>query len=299
MDLLQRLLTQLGLLPVRLLGRFPPGLARGLVRPLAPLMRLTMRRRSKIARRNLALCLPELDAAEREQLLGEHFEQLAESLAEIAIAWQRPGKLDERFGEVIGLDNLAAARSGGRGVLLVTGHATCLEIGARLFGQQVPACGIYRPLRNHGLNEFQNRGRARYAEAMIPRDDLRSMIRHLRAGGVLWYAPDQDFGIERSLFAPFFGVPTATARGLLELARMGRASVLPMYPIKDPASGRVTVYLEPMFEDFPGPEPAADLARYNAFLERRVRQAPAQYWWLHRRFKTQPEGLPARYESGL
>ena len=295
MDLLRRLFTQLGLLPVRLLGRLPPGLARGIVRPLGPLMRLTMRRRRRIARRNLALCLPQLSSARRERLLRKHFVQLAESLAEIAIAWQRPGKLAEEFGEVSGLAHLATARADGHGVLLVTGHATCLEMGARLFGEQVPACGIYRPLRNQSLNAFQNQGRARYAEAMIPRHDLRSMVRHLRSGGVLWYAPDQDFGPERSLFAPFFGIPTATARGLLELARMGRARVVPMYPVKDEQSGRVTVYLEPGFENFPSGEPEADLARFNAFLERRIRQAPAQYWWLHRRFKTTPPGQSDRY----
>lgn len=295
MDFFKRLLTQLGLMPVRLLGRLPPGLARALVRPLAPLMRLGMRRRGQIARRNLALCFPEADSAARERLLRHHFVQLAESLAEIAIAWQRPGTLGTDFGEVTGLAHLAEAQAGGQGVLLVTGHATCLEMAARLFGEQVTACGIYRPLRNPTLNAFQNRGRARYAATMIPRDDLRSMVRHLRAGGVLWYAPDQDFGAERSLFAPFFGIPTATARGLLELARLGRARVVPMYPIKDETTGQVTVHLEPEFEDFPGSEPAADLARFNAFLERRIRQAPAQYWWLHRRFKTSPPGQPDRY----
>lgn len=292
-----RLLTWLALLPIRLLGRLPPGLSRALVRPLAPAMRLAMRRRREIARQNLALCFPDCTPSERDALLREHFRQLAESVAEMAMAWQYPGRLDERFGEVVGLDHLAAAQGQGQGVLLITGHVTCLELGARLFGERVSARGIYRPLRNPVLNAFQNRGRARYADAMIPRDDLRSMVRHLRSGGVLWYAPDQDFGPDRSLFAPFFGLPTATARGLLELARMGRARVLPMYPLKDLTSGRVTVYLEPELTDFPGPDPVADLSRFNEFLERRIRQSPAQYWWLHRRFKTAPPGEPSRYPA--
>jgi Kdo2-lipid IVA lauroyltransferase/acyltransferase len=290
-----RMLTWLGLLPVRGLGRLPPGLARALVRPLGPLMRLTMRRRREIARKNLALCFSEASQVERERLLRAHFRQLAEMFADTAIAWQRPGRLDARLGVVTGLANLEAAMATGQGVLLITGHTTCLELGARLFGEQVAAHGIYRPLRNPVLNDFQNRGRARYAQRMIPRDDLRSMVRHLRGGGVLWYAPDQDFGPERSLFAPFFGHPTATARGLLELARLGRAQVVPMYPIKDEASGRVTVHLEPALAAFPGPDPERDLARFNAFLERRIRQAPSQYWWLHRRFKTSPPGQPDRY----
>lgn len=211
------------------------------------------------------------------------------------MAWQRPGLLDARFGEVIGLDNLDAARSRGEGILLITGHVTCLEIGARLFGERVEATGIYRPLKNPVLEAFQNRGRARYARQMLRRRDLRGMLRHLRSGGVLWYAPDQDMGRDRSTFAPFFGIETATANGILELARLGRATVVPMFPLKDERTGRVTVHVEPAFENFPGDDARADLARFNAFLERYIRQSPAQYWWLHRRFKTAPDGVPARY----
>jgi Kdo2-lipid IVA lauroyltransferase/acyltransferase len=288
-------LTRIGLLPVRVLGRLPPTLARSLTRPLAWPMRKLMRRRREIARSNLRLCFPDCSERQRELVLRDHFRQLAESLAEFAQAWQRPGRFGERDGHLLGLEHLAAARANGRGVLLITGHVTCLETAARLFAEQVPSAGIYRPLRNAVMNEFQNRGRQRYAERMIARDDVRAMVRYLRDGGVLWYAPDQDFGIQRSEFAPFFGIQTATARGILDLARMGRAAVVPMYPIKDERDGRVTVHLEPAFDEFPGPDPVADLTRFNQFLERRIRQAPSQYWWLHRRFKTRPPGKPSPY----
>jgi Kdo2-lipid IVA lauroyltransferase/acyltransferase len=290
-------LTWLGLWPIRLIGLLPIGLGRRLTGWLALPMRLLMRRRAEIARTNLALCFPELDDHARGQLLRRHFRHLAESLAEIAVAWQRPSRLDQRFGEVVGLEHLERARSEGQGVVLLTGHVTCLELGARLFGEQVTARGIYRPLRNLVLNRFQNRGRERYAEDMLSRDDLRGMIRHLRSGGVLWYAPDQDFGPDRSLFAPFFGIQTATARAIVDLARMSRARVVPMIPLKDESSGRITVYLEPAFEGFPSGDPVADLGRFNDFLEQRIRQAPAQYWWLHRRFKTRPAGQSDPYSS--
>ncbi len=292
------LLTWLGILPLRLIGLLPLGLGRRLTGWLAMPMRLLMRRRTAIARRNLAMCFTETSDADRERLLRAHFRQLAESLAEISVAWQRPGRLDESFGQVVGLEHYRAARANGRGVLLLTGHVTCLELGARLVGHHVEGWGIYRPLRNPVLNAFQNRGRLRYAAHMLPRDQMRAMVRHLRSGGLLWYAPDQDFGPERSLFAPFFGIETATARAIVDLARLGRALVLPMYPIKDEVTGRVTVHLEPAFEDFPSEDPEADLGRYNAFLERRIRQAPAQYWWLHRRFKTRPKGQSDPYGSG-
>ena len=296
MPRLQSLATHFALLPLRLLGRLPLPLARALARPFAVPLRLAMGKRSGIARRNLELCFPERDALARERLLKAHFRALAESLAEIAVAWRRPGRLDETFGTVTGLEHLEAARREGQGVVLITGHTTCLELGARLFGERLAASGIYRPLDNPVLEDFQNQGRAGYAQAMIPRDELRAMVRLLRSGGVLWYAPDQDFGASRSAFAPFFGVPTATATGILELTRLGRARLVPMYPHKDEASGRVHVELEPAFEDFPSDDAVADLARVNAFLERHIRRSPSQYWWLHRRFKTRPAGEANPYE---
>ncbi|MGY6588791.1 MAG: lysophospholipid acyltransferase family protein [Wenzhouxiangella sp.] len=292
-------MTRAGLVPVRGLGRLPPGVARALAGSLSRPMRRLMTRRATIARRNLALCFPEWSSERREQTLELHFRLLAESVADIAQAWCRPGRLDDSFGSVSGLEHVEAARSDGRGVLLITGHVTCLELGARLFGEQLEACGIYRPLRNPVLDSFQNRGRERYARQMIPRHDLRAMVRHLRAGGILWYAPDQDFGADRSEFVPFFGQPAATARGILELARLGRAAVVPMYPLQQLSDRRVEVKVEAELIDFAAAPPADSLAAFNAFLERWIRRSPAQYWWLHRRFKSAPPGVADRYRQAV
>ncbi|MGY6553774.1 MAG: lysophospholipid acyltransferase family protein [Wenzhouxiangella sp.] len=288
------LLLNLGLVPVRLLGRLPLRLSRALLRPLAPVLGVLMARRRAAVDRNLALCFPELDQPQRVLIRRAHFRQLSDSLAETALAWCRPGRLDQRFGELVGLEHLRQAQSSGRGVLMLTAHATCMELGARLVGEQVRAHAIYRPLRQAVLENFQNAGRRRYAEGMIPRDDVRAMVRHLRAGGVLWYAPDQDFGPRRSEFAPFFGLPTATPTGLLDLVRLGRALVVPMYPIKQ-SDGRVRVVFEPAWTDWPSGHAVADLTRYNACVERWVRANPSQYWWLHRRFKSVPAGQGDRY----
>jgi KDO2-lipid IV(A) lauroyltransferase len=298
MTRLNDLLLKLALVPVSLLGRLPLGVSRRLVQPLAPIMRLAMKRRRLVVERNLALCFSDLDVDQRTEICRQHFGHLAESLAETASAWCRPGRFDHRFGETQGLEHVAAAQASGRGVLMLTAHATCIELGARLVGEAVSSAGIYRPLRQPVLEAFQNRGRARYGEAMIPRDNVRAMVRHLRGGGVLWYAPDQDFGPSRSAFAPFFGVPTATATGLLDLTRLGRAVVVPMYPLKQ-RDGRVIVHFEPAWENFPSGDDEADLTRFNAFLERYIRLNPPQYWWLHRRFKTAPPGLPDRYSAEI
>lgn len=294
MQALVNTLIQLALVPVRVLGRLPLPISRALLRPLAPLISFAMRRRRQIVDRNLALCFPELEIAARRALRRQHFRQLSDSLAETALAWCRPGRLDSNFGRVLGLEHLRQARSGGHGVLLLTAHATCMELGARLLGEQFGGHAIYRPLRQPSLERFQNKGRGRYAEGMIARNDVRAMVRHLRRGGVLWYAPDQDFGPGRSEFADFFGHATATPTGLVDLARLGRARVVPMYPLKGP-DGRITVHIEAAWEDWPGDDMQADLARYNAWVELWVRAHPAQYWWMHRRFKTSPGGQGDRY----
>jgi len=291
------LLTWIGLLPVRALGRLPPRLARAIVRPLGPLFARAMPARRRIAERNVALAFPDRSEDERREIVNRHFRFLGEMLAEGAMAWSRPGRLDERFGTVEGLEHLEAAKATGRGILLLTGHATSLELGGRLLCERTPTWGVYRPQRNRVVERFQNRGRLRYAEGMFRRDELRAMVRHLRAGKLLWYAPDQDFGPQRSVFAPFFGLATATATGIPNMARMGNAVVLAMYPMRDAGSGRVRVVIEPPFENFPSGDDAHDLARFNAFLERHIRRDPAQYFWVHRRFKTAPEGEGDRYEG--
>jgi KDO2-lipid IV(A) lauroyltransferase len=288
-------LTHLALLPARLLGRLPLALSRALMRVFSPLIARAMGRRRRIVDRNLELCFPGWREDERRALRQAHFAELAEAVAETAFCWTRQRPLGPTYGAVEGLEHLEAARGDGQGVLLVTGHTTCLELGARLFAEEVEARGVYRPLRNPVLDRFQNEGRARYGPGMIPRDQLKSMIRYLRAGEVVWYAPDQDFGPERSEFVPFFAIPTATTRGLLDLARLGRARVVPMYPRKDPDTGRVTVQVFPALAGVPSADPVDDLEQYNDFLEQQIRRAPAQYWWLHRRFKSAPAGAPVRY----
>ncbi len=131
---------------------------------------------------------------------------------------------------------------------------------------------------------------------MISKRDARTAVRLLRRGGVLWYAPDQDFGPEQSLFAPFFGIQTATLLATHRLARLTGCAVVPMFPLYDPQQRRYRVTLLPALEHFPSDDPAADLARVNAIMEQQVRRAPEQYWWVHRRFKTRPPGDAPFYE---
>ncbi len=273
-----------------LLGRLPRRVALALSRPLGSLMRVAMSKRRRIAERNVERCFPEWPAEKRAAVVRGSFRALARALFEISWSWTWPERRFRGLGTVVGQEPVEALLRGERGVLMVTAHMTCLEIGGRLLGSRLPAAGIYRPLKTEALEWFQNRGRLRYGEAMISKREMRDAIRLLRAGKLVWYAPDQDFGAGQSEFAPFFGIQTATLAATHRLARLTGCAVVPMFPAYDAASRTYTVRILPPLEDFPGDDAARDLARLNAIMEAHIREVPEQYWWIHRRFKTRPEG---------
>jgi KDO2-lipid IV(A) lauroyltransferase len=280
-----------------LLGRTPQSVGLAVSRPLGWLMRRLMGRRRRIAERNIERCFPELNTEQRDELVAGCFRSIGRMLFEIAWSWSAPERRLRRMGQVEGVDRALSTFAEGRGVILITAHLTCLEIGARLGALSFPeAGGMYRPLRSPVLEWYQNRSRLRYTRKLISKKDMRSAIRFLRGGGVLWYAPDQDFGPKQSVFVPFFGIPTATLAATARLVELTGCTVVPMFPVFDTASRRYKIRLLPALENFPTGDVKADLTRINAMLEDQVRRAPEQYWWIHRRFKTRPPGEPPFYE---
>jgi len=171
-----------------------------------------------------------------------------------------------------------------------------MEIGARLLAMSLPLAAIYRPLRNPVLEWYQNRSRLAYGEAVISKRDVRSAIRLLRHGGMIWYAPDQDFGPDQTVFAPFFGIQTATLLATHRLAQLTGCAVIPMFPVYDKYQRQYIVHIQPPLSAFPGKDAGDDLARVNALMEAHIRTAPEQYWWIHRRFKTRPPGEASFYD---
>jgi KDO2-lipid IV(A) lauroyltransferase len=280
-----------------LLGKTPRPLGLVLSRPLGSLMRRLMGRRRRIAERNIERCFPEFSPDRRDGLVRESFHSIGRMLFEIAWSWSASERRLGRMGDVEGVEHALDTIAGGRGVILITAHLTCLEIGARLAALAFPSAGgMYRPLRSPVLEWYQNRSRLKYTQIMISKSDMRSAVRFLRSGGILWYAPDQDFGEKQSVFAPFLGIQTATLAATARLVKMTGAAVVPMFPAYQSDTRRYTVRLFPPMEDFPTGDIVADLTRINAMLEEQVRRAPDQYWWIHRRFKTRPPGEPPFYD---
>jgi len=132
---------------------------------------------------------------------------------------------------------------------------------------------------------------------VFKRQDLRAMLGSLKGNNPVWYAPDQDFGLKQGVFADFLGVPTATLTATAKLAARTGAKVVPFYPIRLPGNAGFEIRILPALEDFPSGDDVADARVTNAVLEEVVREHPEQYLWLHRRFKTRPEGAPAVYDG--
>ncbi len=268
---------------------------RFLGRLLGSMLHGLARNRRGVAERNIALCFPELDAAAQAALVRRSFQELGVGLFEFARAWW--GSVDpmRRGLQVEGLEHLEAARAGGRGVIIISGHFTTLEIAARLMCDYAPLAGMYRPHDQGAMEWAVKHGRMRYAQAMFTRDELRPALKYLKQGGLLWFAPDQDTRRGESVFVPFFGRPASSLTSTHQLARLSGASVI-AFAHERRDDGGYTLRLSPPFEDFPSTHATADTARVMAAIEAMVRQAPSQYLWIHRRFKRQPGGQESLYQ---
>lgn len=279
----------LGIGALTLLARLPWPLQRALGRVAGDGLRLLLRHRRRVAARNLELCFPDLAPAERAALLRRHFRALGIALFEFGRAWWGSVDPQRRGLRIDGVEHLDAARAAGRGVIVVSGHFTTLEMSARLACDAVPLAGMYRPYPQAAMEWAVLRGRSRYAAGMFAKQDVRGAVKHLKRGGLLWYAPDQDPSRGESVFVPFFGQPAKSLASTHQLARLSGAAVVMFEHIRRDDGG-YTLRFWPEFEQFPSDDATADTARVIAAIEAMARTAPEQYLWIHRRFKRRPDG---------
>lgn len=251
--------------------------------------------RRRVIARNLELCFPELDVRQRDVLRREAIRDMGRMLGEFALGWFAPDRKLARLDVTLdGLEHLEVAHAQGRGVLLVGGHFSHLELCARLVSRRIRISGMYRRMDSAVFETMVLRARLRYADMMFDKDQLRATVKYLKHGGTVWYAPDQDMRGKDSVFAPFFRIPASTITATHHLARLSGAAVMPFFHRRTP-NGGYALRLEAPLADFPTQDVVADTARVNAAIERMVREAPAQYLWAHKRFKTRPDGMPPVY----
>ncbi len=214
---------------------------------------------------------------------------------ETALAWWAPDKKLRPLAHYHGLEHFKNAIASGKSVILLTAHFTPLEIGGRLLLMEQQYAGMYKRHRNPLLDAIISRSRAQHCKIAIHQDDIRGFLRLLKNKVPVWYAPDQDLGMNRSVFAPFMGVTTATITAPARFAKMGDALVVPYFPTRREDGSGYDIEVLPPLENFPTGDDVADATTINKLIEDHARKAPAQYLWLHRRFKTRPPGVPSVY----
>ena len=251
--------------------------------------------RRRIAKRNLELCFPEKNAEERERLLEGSLADLGLMIAESGLVWMSSDRAFAKVpASVEGLEHLERCKAEGRGVLLVGAHFSHLELSSRLVSQHISITGMYRVMDNDVLDWFTLKQRLGYGDGMFTKEELRATVKYLKRGGTVWYAPDQDMRGKDSVFVPFFGIQASTITATHHLARLSGAAVIPFFH-KRLEGGGYALRLEAPLDNFPTDDAIADTARINTCIERMVREAPSQYLWVHKRFKTRPPGAPSVY----
>ncbi len=281
-----------GLLRLIALLPYPAGLVVG--RMLGQLLHLLPLPTRQIARINIDLCFPELPEKERTRILRDHFISLGISLVETAYSWWGTGKKVMNRYRIEGLEHLQEAKSKGNGVILLNAHFTTLELGGCLIGKHTRLAAMYRDQKNLLADRIMFQGRSKNADIVIHRNDIRSLLKALKDDYAVWYAPDQNYAGSNHAFVPFFGIPAATNTATARIAKTSGAAVVPFLQYRDD-NNNYHLVIEPALKDFPGDDLVAATARINQVIEAQIRQAPAQYLWVHRRFKNRPEGVDPVY----
>ncbi|MFE8118171.1 LpxL/LpxP family Kdo(2)-lipid IV(A) lauroyl/palmitoleoyl acyltransferase [Brenneria goodwinii] len=261
--------------------------------------RLSMRflkRRVAIARRNLELCFPDDDAQQINARVTDNFSSLGIGLLETGMAWFWSDKRIKKWVEVVGLANLQTAENKQRGVIVIGVHFMTLELHFRILGHCKPMTVMYRPHNSKIMELVQKKGRSRSGNELISRKKLVGMVHKLKRGGVVWFAPDQDYGPKGSVFVPFLGVErAATTNGTFIISKLARPELVTAVVIRKPGRQGYQLIISSGLENYPYDDNLAAASYINRIIEREIMKAPDQYLWLHRRFKTRPAGEASLY----
>jgi KDO2-lipid IV(A) lauroyltransferase len=275
----------------------PLGVQALLGRRLGGLLHLLARSRRRVAMRNVELCLPELPLAQREALVREHFGWLGRSLLERAMLWYASAQRLRRLIHVQG--NVHLAEQSERSVMWLVPHFLAVDVAGtavQLF-QSKTGCNIYTEQSNAVFDAALRKGRYRFSDAAMftRQQSALPMVRAIKRGMPFFNPADMDFGLRDAAFVPFFGHPAATLLAPSKLARSLDMIVQPVLAEILPGGEGWRITFMPPWTDWPTDDPVADAARMNRFVEEQIGLLPAQYLWVHRRFKTRPEGAPPMY----
>ncbi len=288
--------TWLAILFLNIWSLLPWSLQTLIARGLGRLLMMFASRRRHIVDVNLQLCFPEWDDATRQQKIKEVFFNNALGLVETSNAYRYSAETLRDKVVIEGLDVLKAAQDQQRGVLLLGAHYSHLDMGGALTAQACSPYAIYRPNNNPLMDKYIIDGRMSFMKGIIKRSDMRGIARALKKNEVVWYPPDQDYGRDHSVFAPFFGVNAATITATTRLVKFNQSPVVLLSCYRDNDSEKYHLTFRAPPEGFPSGDDTVDATLINKAIEDCIRIAPTQYMWTHRRFKTQPDGRAKLYK---
>ena len=261
---------------------------------LGKLLYIFMPERRAIADINLRFAFPDADEKEIIRMRKSTFKNMGIAAFELALSWWQDERL-LKLCEVDGLQNITDQQDKGKGVIILTAHFTCLEIGGPVLNHYVPFQVMYKRVHNKLFDAFMRYHRARLYKAIVDYHKPMSMIRGLKKGHAAWYAPDQDFRGKDMVFTPFFGVQASALTAPARFAGMTGAAVVPYYIIRKPNAKGYKLVILPALKNFPSGKPEDDALVINKTLEYLIMQNPEQYLWVHKRYKNRPEGESAVY----
>lgn len=289
--------NRLGVLFMRLLASLPLSWVRAIGWMLGQVLHLVAGRRRRIARTNWRLCFPEQTAVERNRAVRQHFVFFAQAWLDRSWLWEAS---DATIRRRLKLTGDLQALAGNEPTVLFAPHFVGMDAGWTALTAHLERrfCGIYAEQLNADVDRWMSQGRQRFGEPHIVamRQGLKPLVAALREGLPMYLLPDMDYGTRDSVFVPFFGVQTATITSLSRFARLARARVVPVVSRLTKDGYEVTVHSP--WVNYPTGEVEADTALMNTHLEAFIRATPEQYYWVHKRFKTRPDGEPSFY-AGL
>jgi Kdo2-lipid IVA lauroyltransferase/acyltransferase len=288
--------TWFGLALLWSIGRLPLRCTWLLGSALGELLHALHASRRRIARINISRCFPDLSPREYRRLTRAHFRALGQSVLDIGVAWWASERRLRRLVRWRGREYYDSAVKQGRHVVLLVPHVVGIEIGGVRLSIDLPIVDIFRHPDNELLALVTERSRRRFQARLVEHvRGLVPVIKQLNAGYPLYYLPDQDPGKRSSSFVPFFGIPAATFNVLGRIAGMTHAVVIPCHTRQLPFGAGYEIEFKAPLADYPTGDVTTDTTRMNQAIEECVRAAPAQYFWVHKRFKTRPEGEPNFY----
>jgi len=280
-----------------LISWLPFPLLRLLGAGLGKLLQVVAKKRLRIAKRNFELSFPDMSEQEQAKLLDENCFSTGMATIETMMGWWWPDWRLRSIGKVEGMEHVEAILAKGKGVLGLAIHNMSLEIGFRMVGMRNPSVAFYRPNDNAVFDYLQYRGRARANRYLIHKRDIKGLFRALNAKEVCLYLPDQDYGRKATVFVPMFNVPeTSTTVGPAIMAN--RANCETLFIVSQRTKSGYVVKFLPGLENFPSGDDTVDMAAMNRRIESLIMEAPEQYLWMHKRYKTRPnENEPSLYEG--